>query len=105
MNEQIDIWLVGNTGLRNPNRIQDGFKVFAGSPFVANLHGRDNEIVAWTEFEVDARLTNKIRCDRCQEIYRRNYQKELMRNRRKCTNCQQAFLEMDFIDFVLTLLL
>lgn len=23
MNEQIDIWLVGNTGLRNPNRIQD----------------------------------------------------------------------------------
>lgn len=44
MNEQIDIWLVGNTGLRNPNRIQDGFKVFAGSPFVGNLHGKDNEI-------------------------------------------------------------
>ena len=44
MNEKIDIWLVGNTGLRNPNRIQDGFKVFAGSPYVGNLHGRDNEI-------------------------------------------------------------
>lgn len=44
MNEQIDIWLVGNTGLRSPNRIQDGFKVFAGSPFVGNLHGKDNEI-------------------------------------------------------------
>lgn len=44
MNEKIDIWLVGNTGLRNPNRIQDGFKIFAGSPFVGNLHGRDNEI-------------------------------------------------------------
>lgn len=44
MKEQIDIWLVGNTGLRNPNRIQDGFKVFAGSPFVGNLHGKDNEI-------------------------------------------------------------
>ena len=44
MNEHIDIWLVGNTGLRNPNRIQDGFKVFAGSPFVGNLHGKDNEI-------------------------------------------------------------
>lgn len=44
MSEQIDIWLVGNTGLRNPNRIQDGFKVFAGSPFVGNLHGKDNEI-------------------------------------------------------------
>lgn len=44
MNEHIDIWLVGNTGLRNPNRIQDGFKVFAGSPFVGNLRGKDNEI-------------------------------------------------------------
>lgn len=44
MNEQIDIWLVGNTGLRNPNRIQEGFTIFAGSPFVGNLHGRDNEI-------------------------------------------------------------
>ena len=44
MNEQIDIWLVGNTGLRNPNRIQDGFKVYASSPFVGNLHGRENEI-------------------------------------------------------------
>lgn len=44
MNEQIDIWLVGNTGLRNPNRIQEGFSVFASSPFVGNLHGRENEI-------------------------------------------------------------
>ena len=44
MNEQIDIWLVGNTGLRNPNRIQDGFKVFAGSPYVGNLHGKENEL-------------------------------------------------------------
>ena len=44
MNEQIDIWLVGNTGLRNPNRIQDGFKVFAGSPYVGNLHGKESEI-------------------------------------------------------------
>lgn len=44
MQEQIDIWLVGNTGLRNPNRIQEGFAIFAGSPFVGNLRGRDNEI-------------------------------------------------------------
>ena len=44
MSEQIDIWQVGNTGLRNPNRIQEGFKVFAGSPFVGNLHGKDNEL-------------------------------------------------------------
>lgn len=44
MIEQIDIWLAGNTGLRNPNRIHEGFSVFAGSSFVGNLHGRDNEI-------------------------------------------------------------
>ena len=44
MNRKVEIWLVGNTGLRNPNRIQEGFSVFANSPFVGNLHGRDNEI-------------------------------------------------------------
>ena len=44
MNERIDIWLVGNTGLRNPNRIQEGLAVFARSPYVGNLHGRDSEI-------------------------------------------------------------
>lgn len=37
MSEKIDIWLVGNTGLRNPNRIQEGFSVFASSPYVGNL--------------------------------------------------------------------
>ena len=31
MHEQIDIWLVGNTGLRNPSRIQEGFSVFAST--------------------------------------------------------------------------
>lgn len=44
MEEKIDIWLVGNTGLRNPNRIQEGFAVFANSSFVGRLHGQDNEI-------------------------------------------------------------
>ena len=44
MNEQIKIWLVGNTGLRNPNRIQEGFSIFASSAFVGNLHGRENEL-------------------------------------------------------------
>ena len=44
MNEQIKIWLVGNTGLRNPNRIQEGFSIFANSAFVGNLHGRENEL-------------------------------------------------------------
>lgn len=44
MSEKIDIWLVGNTGLRNPNRIQDGFAAYASSPFIGKLHGRENEL-------------------------------------------------------------
>ena len=44
MEKKIDIWLVGNTGLRNPNRIQEGFKAFANSPYVGKLRGKDNEI-------------------------------------------------------------
>ena len=44
MEENIKIWLVGNTGLRNPNRIQKGLAVYAKSAFVGKLHGRDNEI-------------------------------------------------------------
>ena len=44
MSEQIKIWLVGNTGLRNPNRIQEGFSVFANSAFVGHLHGRESEL-------------------------------------------------------------
>ena len=44
MEENIKIWLVGNTGLRNPNRIQEGLAVYAKSAFVGKLHGRDSEI-------------------------------------------------------------
>lgn len=44
MEENIKIWHVGNTGLRNPNRIQEGLAVYAKSAFVGKLHGRDNEI-------------------------------------------------------------
>ena len=44
MDENIKIWLVGNTGLRNPNRIQDGLNVYANSSFVGKLHGKENEI-------------------------------------------------------------
>lgn len=44
MQEQVDIWQVGNTGLRNPNRIQDGFIIFANSAFVGRLRGQENEI-------------------------------------------------------------
>ncbi len=43
-NEKISIWLAGNTGLRSPTRIQDGFIAFAQSPFVGNLHRRENEL-------------------------------------------------------------
>lgn len=42
--ENINIWLIGNTGLRNPARIQDGFKVYASSPYVGKLHGHENEL-------------------------------------------------------------
>ena len=48
MSEQIKIWLVGNTGLRNPNRIHEGFSVYANSPFVGNL--RDDNEVAFMNF-------------------------------------------------------
>ena len=44
MDKRIEIWLVGNTGLRNPNRIQEGFAAYANSPFVGKLHGRENEL-------------------------------------------------------------
>ena len=45
MSEKIKIWLVGNTGLRNPNRIQEGFAAYAGSPFVGNLR-EENEVAS-----------------------------------------------------------
>ena len=48
MSETIKIWLVGNTGLRNPNRIQEGFAAYAGSPFVGNL--REENEVAFMNF-------------------------------------------------------
>lgn len=44
MENNISIWLVGNTGLRSPNRIQEGLRVFAQSRYVGNLRGKDNEI-------------------------------------------------------------
>ena len=48
MHEDIKIWLVGNTGLRNPNRIQEGFAIYANSPFVGNL--RDKNEVAFMNY-------------------------------------------------------
>ena len=54
MNEKIDIWLVGNTGLRNPNRIQDGFKVFA-------VHTQ-NDKEKWENFVTEHELFDFINC-------------------------------------------
>lgn len=42
--KQIDIWLVGNTGLRNPARIADGFKLYAQSPYVGQLVDGKNDV-------------------------------------------------------------
>ena len=44
VNERITIWHLGNTGVRNPMRIQDGFRVFANSPYVGDFHGKPAEI-------------------------------------------------------------
>lgn len=43
-NENISIWLAGNTGLRNPLRIHDGLEVLSKSQFVGELHGKANEL-------------------------------------------------------------
>lgn len=43
MGKPIVIWMVGNNGMRNPNRIMDGFRVFSESPFVGQLR-KENEI-------------------------------------------------------------
>lgn len=42
MNEKVNIWLMGNTGVRTPNRIQEALRIFSESPFVGNLRS-DNE--------------------------------------------------------------
>lgn len=34
---KIDIWLIGNTGMRNPWRIPEGFKIYAESDMVGHL--------------------------------------------------------------------
>ncbi|MEE1475635.1 AlwI family type II restriction endonuclease [Fusobacterium sp.] len=59
MCKQIEIWSVGNTGLRNPNRIQEGFKIFSNSPFVGKLHGKENEINFMKFLNVKGIIQNK----------------------------------------------
>ena len=58
MSEQITIWHVGNTGLRNPNRIQEGFSVFADSPFVGNL--REENEVAFMKYLNEKGIIQKL---------------------------------------------
>lgn len=48
--ENVSIWLIGNTGLRNPMRIQDGFKAFAESPFVGDLHGKEEKEIPFEKY-------------------------------------------------------
>jgi len=43
-NEKISIWLIGNTGLRNPLRIHDGFLLFANSPYIGHFRGVENSL-------------------------------------------------------------
>lgn len=44
MSDKIKIWQVGNTGLRNPDRIQAGFSVYANSGFVGKLRDPEDQI-------------------------------------------------------------
>lgn len=42
--EPIEIWLIGNTGMRNPWRIHSGFKVYAESNLVGKLRHPDDQV-------------------------------------------------------------
>lgn len=42
--DPIDIWLIGNTGMRNPWRIPGGFKVYAESNLVGRLRTPEDQI-------------------------------------------------------------
>lgn len=59
MKENIEIWLVGNTGLRNPNRIQEGLSAYAGSAYAGNLRGLKNEIAFMRLLDEKGIIQNK----------------------------------------------
>lgn len=40
----VEIWHLGNTGVRNPARIQDALIAYSESPFLGKITGRENEI-------------------------------------------------------------
>ncbi|KFI64220.1 AlwI family type II restriction endonuclease [Bifidobacterium cuniculi] len=39
MGKELDIWQIGNTGLRSPARVWEGLRIFADSPFNGDLRG------------------------------------------------------------------
>lgn len=69
----IDIWLIGNTGMRNPWRIPSGFKVYVESNLVGRLRAPNDqvafkkvlhkagEIGGDVDKDVDASITRKYR--------------------------------------------
>lgn len=69
----LDIWLIGNTGMRNPWRIPSGFRVYAESNLVGKLRApedqvafkmllhRTGEIGGDLNKDVDASITRKYR--------------------------------------------
>ena len=73
VNNPIDIWLIGNTGMRNPWRIPSGFKVYAESNMVGKLRAPEDQVafkmllVKTGEIggdlnkDVDASITRKYR--------------------------------------------
>ena len=42
--DPIDIWLIGNTGMRNPWRIPGGFKVYVESNLVGRLRTPEDQM-------------------------------------------------------------
>lgn len=71
--DPIDIWLIGNTGMRNPWRIPSGFKVYVESNLVGRLRAPNDqvafkkvlynsgEIGGDADKDVDASITRKYR--------------------------------------------
>lgn len=71
--DKIDIWLIGNTGMRNPWRIPEGFKIYAESDMVGHLRTPEEQrafkrLLAYKgaiggdpEKDKDASITRKYR--------------------------------------------
>ena len=46
----IDIWQVGNTGVRNPMRIQEAFRLYAESNLVGKIRGVEGSVALTNYF-------------------------------------------------------